>query len=76
MQRLSGNTDVALYEACRAESRVLVTLDRDFGEVLRFPPEESAGIAILVWGEAADEGLRIAAFVSRRSTTPAPHATG
>jgi hypothetical protein len=26
---------------------VLITLDRDFGEVLRFPPEGSAGIAIL-----------------------------
>jgi hypothetical protein len=47
MQRISGSTDVALYEACRIESRVLITLDRDFGEVLRFPPEDSAGIAIL-----------------------------
>jgi predicted nuclease of predicted toxin-antitoxin system len=47
MQRMSGSTDVALYGACRIESRVLITLDRDFGEVLRFPPEGSAGIAIL-----------------------------
>ena len=47
MQRMSGSADVALYEACRIEGRVLVTLDRDFGEVLRFPPEDSAGIAIL-----------------------------
>jgi predicted nuclease of predicted toxin-antitoxin system len=47
MQRMSGSTDVALYQACRIESRVLITLDRDFGEVLRFPPEDSAGIAIL-----------------------------
>jgi hypothetical protein len=47
MQRLSGSTDVALYEACRIQSRVLVTLGRDFGEVLRFPPEDGAGIAIL-----------------------------
>ena len=37
MQGMSGSHDVALYEACRAEGRVLVSLDRDFGEVLRFP---------------------------------------
>ena len=36
-----------LYEACRAERRVLITLDRDFGEILRFAPEDTAGIAIL-----------------------------
>jgi len=47
LQQLSGSHDVALYEACRVDRRVLVTLDRDFGEVLRFPPEETAGIAIL-----------------------------
>lgn len=29
-----------------AEVRVLVTLDRDFGEVLRFPPEATAGIVV------------------------------
>jgi predicted nuclease of predicted toxin-antitoxin system len=47
MQELSGSVDVALYEACRREGRVLITLDRDFGEVLRFAPEGTAGIAIL-----------------------------
>jgi predicted nuclease of predicted toxin-antitoxin system len=47
MQRMAGSSDVALYEACRAEGRTLITLDRDFGEVLRFPPEGTAGIAVL-----------------------------
>ena len=47
MQQMSGSRDVALYEACRDGRRVLITLDRDFGEVLRFPPEGTAGIAIL-----------------------------
>jgi hypothetical protein len=46
-QQMSGNPDNALYEVCRSEGRVLVTLDRDFGEVLRFPPEDTGGIAIL-----------------------------
>jgi len=47
MQGLGGNADVALYETCRAEDRVLITLDRDFGEIPRFAPEHTAGIAIL-----------------------------
>jgi predicted nuclease of predicted toxin-antitoxin system len=46
-QQMRGANDVALYETCRAAGRVLVTLDRDFGEGLRFPPEDTAGIAIL-----------------------------
>ena len=33
--------------ACRLDGRALITLDRDFGEVLRFPPEDMAGIIIL-----------------------------
>jgi predicted nuclease of predicted toxin-antitoxin system len=47
MQGLGGSADVALYETCRAEDRVFITLDRDFGEILRFAPEDTAGIAIL-----------------------------
>jgi predicted nuclease of predicted toxin-antitoxin system len=46
-QRLSGASDVVLYNVCRNEGRVLITLDRDFGEVLRFPPEDTAGIVVL-----------------------------
>ena len=46
-QDLQGVSDQILLEVCAAEGRALVTLDRDFGEVLRFPPEKSAGIIIL-----------------------------
>lgn len=46
-QKLSGATDQAIYDVCRKEKRCLVTLDIDFGNVLRFPPEPTAGIAIL-----------------------------
>lgn len=46
-QRLSGTDDDRLYAVCRDEGRVLITLDHDFGHVLRFPPEETAGIAVL-----------------------------
>jgi predicted nucleic acid-binding protein len=30
--------DESLFEACKSESRALATLDRDFGQVLRYPP--------------------------------------
>jgi predicted nuclease of predicted toxin-antitoxin system len=46
-QKMGGLDDHGLYEACRADRRALVTLDRDFGEVLRFPPENTPGIVIL-----------------------------
>ena len=47
---LQGVADERLFEVCTAESRALVTLDRDFGQVLRYPPAASAGIVILEIG--------------------------
>jgi predicted nuclease of predicted toxin-antitoxin system len=46
-QRLGGAADKALFRACAEEHRVLITLDHDFCHVLRFPPEQSAGIVVL-----------------------------
>ena len=46
-QDLCGAADEILFEVCRQESRTLITLDHDFGQVLRFPPESSHGIVIL-----------------------------
>jgi predicted nuclease of predicted toxin-antitoxin system len=44
---MSGAKDETVFAVCVAEQRVLVTLDRDFGEVLRFPPQSSSGIVVL-----------------------------
>jgi predicted nuclease of predicted toxin-antitoxin system len=49
-QRLSGCSDDRLLSVCIAEARTLITLDRDFGHVPRFPPQQSAGIIILELG--------------------------
>jgi predicted nuclease of predicted toxin-antitoxin system len=49
-QDLRGITDEQLFEICSAEGRALITLDRDFGRVPRFPPEKSAGIVVLEAG--------------------------
>ena len=52
-QGLRGAADETLFEICGRESRALITLDRDFGQVLRYPPAASAGIVILEIGPRA-----------------------
>lgn len=49
-QRLSGSADDQLFKVCVRERRVLITLDRDFGHVLRFPLHRSAGVVVLELG--------------------------
>jgi predicted nuclease of predicted toxin-antitoxin system len=46
-QGLTGATDEGLYSVCAQEGRALVTLDHDFGHVIRFPPDLGPGVAIL-----------------------------
>jgi predicted nuclease of predicted toxin-antitoxin system len=46
-QGLQGAPDQQVFEVSAREGRVLITLDRDFGQVLRFPPEKSAGIIVI-----------------------------
>ena len=47
---LSGSDDDKIFQACVNERRVLITLDRDFGHVPRFPPARAAGIVVLELG--------------------------
>jgi hypothetical protein len=46
-QNLQGSPDEVLFDVCAGEDRVLITLDHDLGQVLRFPPESGAGLVIL-----------------------------
>ncbi len=55
-QSLNGTADENLFEVCIAEQRALVSLDHDFGQVLRFPPGRSAGIVILEVAPRAGAG--------------------
>lgn len=41
---LGGADDSAVREAAISEGRILVTLDADFANVIRFPPEPTPGI--------------------------------
>lgn len=52
-QDLGGQSDEAIFQVCCNEKRTLITLDRDFGNLLRFPPGRSAGIAIVDLGNTA-----------------------
>ncbi len=46
-QDLQGSSDQDLFTACAREQRCLVTLDLDFANVLRFPPDQVGGIAVI-----------------------------
>ena len=46
-QNLQAGPDQQIADVCRRESRVLITLDLDFANPLRFPPQDTAGIAVL-----------------------------
>ena len=44
---LGGQPDPKRSEICRAEDRILVTLDTDFCNILNYPPEEHSGIIVI-----------------------------
>jgi predicted nuclease of predicted toxin-antitoxin system len=46
-QRLNGCPDQQIYGVCCAEKRCLITLDLDFTNVIRFPPDNTSGVVVL-----------------------------
>jgi predicted nuclease of predicted toxin-antitoxin system len=46
-QGLHGAEDEALLAVCVGESRALVTLDLDFADPFRYPPEKTRGLVVL-----------------------------
>ncbi len=52
-QGLGGAADEKLFKICAGEGRALITLDHDFGQVTRFPPEQGAGVIVLEAGPRA-----------------------
>ena len=47
LQGLDGSPDALVYDVCRVEGRVLVTLDLDFANPLVFDPRTTSGVAVL-----------------------------
>jgi len=46
-QGLAGATDARVFEAAVGEGRMLVTLDRGFGDIRRYRPGRHAGVLVL-----------------------------
>jgi hypothetical protein len=72
-QGLAGSPDERVFQACTDEGRTLVTMDRDFGNVRRFPPKRTAGIVILDLGGPASLRLlhaRLGDFLSLAAARP------
>ncbi|MGQ9626337.1 MAG: DUF5615 family PIN-like protein [Anaerolineae bacterium] len=46
-EALQGISDQHLFELCCVEQCCLVTLDLDFADVTRFPPEQAYGIVVI-----------------------------
>ena len=46
-ERLGGNSDTRVFDACRTENRVLVTFDLDFSDIRLYPPSSHNGLRIL-----------------------------
>jgi predicted nuclease of predicted toxin-antitoxin system len=46
-ENLREAVDEEVLKAAVAEGRILITMDRDFSNVLRYPPGQTAGIAVI-----------------------------
>ena len=46
-ENLGGSADQKIMDACRAESRILITLDLDFSDIRLYPSGEHKGIWVL-----------------------------
>ncbi len=46
-QNLGGATDPGVAEVCRAEGRIVVTLDIGFADMRQYPPQDYAGLIVL-----------------------------
>ena len=47
LEELSGKPDDAVFQACLTNRRILITLDLDFSNPLRFPPDRTEGIGVV-----------------------------
>lgn len=57
---LSGISDDQVYQRACKENRVIVTMDKDFSRVFRFPPEKCGGIIVVkIYKFTVEETLKI-----------------
>lgn len=57
---LSGISDDEVYEMACKENRVIITMDKDFARIFRFPPQRCGGIVVAkIYKRPVDETLTI-----------------
>jgi len=57
---LSGITDDEVYKLACKDNRVIITMDKDFSRIFRFPPEKCGGIIVVkIYKRKVKETLRI-----------------
>jgi len=57
---LSGISDDDVYEKACKENMVIITMDKDFTRIFRFPPERCGGIVVAkIYKRPVDETLTI-----------------
>ena len=57
---LSGISDDEVFQIACKEKRIIITMDKDFARMLRFPPEKCGGIIVVkIYKHTVDETLDI-----------------
>ena len=56
-QGLSGKSDETVLHVASGERRILITMDTDFCNILRFPPENYCGIIVIKLGTSFSYSL-------------------
>ena len=57
---LSGIPDDKVYQLACEQKRVIITMDKDFSKVFRFPPERCGGIIVVkIYKRTVEETLKI-----------------
>lgn len=48
-EALQGCPDATIYQACQREQRVLISIDKDFADIRRYPPRIQPVASCCVW---------------------------
>ncbi len=57
---LSGISDDEVYQRACKEKQIIVTMDKDFSRIFRFPPEKCGGIVVVkIYKRTVDETLSV-----------------
>jgi predicted nuclease of predicted toxin-antitoxin system len=57
---LSGISDDEIYQRAWKEKRIIITMDKDFSRIFRFPPEKCGGIVVVkIYKRSVEETLEI-----------------